>query len=93
MACVVQDCIPFGAAALLTYDTITLTPKQGKGTAVPYRFGCLFTNHEASLIFYILQKIVKIYKLKLIFLLNCLFFVFIEKNLPYHGHLDGQGGR
>ena len=39
---VVQDCVPFGAAALLTFDTVTLTPKQGKGIAVPYCFGCLF---------------------------------------------------
>ena len=40
--CVVQDCVPFGAAALLTFDTVTLTPMQGKGIAVPYCFGCLF---------------------------------------------------
>ena len=49
MACVVQDCVPFGAAALLTFDTVTLTPKQGKGIAVPYRFGCL---PESTLVAY-----------------------------------------
>ena len=41
---------PFGAAALLIFDTITLTPKQGKGIAVPYCFGYLFlfSSKQAS---------------------------------------------
>jgi len=36
-------------AALLTFDAVTLTPKQGKGIAVPYRFGCL---PESTLVAY-----------------------------------------
>ena len=33
--------VSFGSAALQTFDTFTLTPKQGKGIAVHYCFGCL----------------------------------------------------
>ena len=43
--CVVQDCVSFGANALLMFDTFALTPKQGKGIAVPYCFGCLLLIH------------------------------------------------
>ena len=31
-----RDCIPFGAAALLSFNNFTLTSKQGMGIAVPY---------------------------------------------------------
>ena len=37
-------CVPFGASALQTFNTFTLTPKQGKGIPVHYCFGCLFLS-------------------------------------------------
>ena len=47
---IVQDCVPFGAAALLTFDTVTLTLMQGKGIAVPYCFGCLLYSMTPNVV-------------------------------------------